>query len=450
MKTILFSAFCLVSLFTFSQVAPVLGGLVSDLVLDDEFKIQTNSQKVPYVGYITSQASGRTLKVSRYQGGQWENSDSGLALIDSNVIDFDLKSSFTSDSLFLSYTKSDGVYIRSFDPVQGWSSATYFAMLPFSADQTLRMALDTASMDVYCLVRSDSDESHLLYLENGVGVISELNAPADLNPFFFYASDLLYDETGDQLLASYQNNTADDVIKYFDGLSWVPLVDNIVFSVMNRTMLDQSTLQPDEIGVSYTSSIIGGYGVGISRANTQTGSLEVVQGQHNPAGMQSLAVEAYGYAISPVTDASVYAYMVEGIIPTLYYSNGTDEEFVMHNMFLLIIKDICFDKDGRLYLVGYQPGAGLLRVHYIDSFLSLTELDGDSARIYPNPALDYIEINVEGLYQYELLNSEGNTVKEGAGKGLTELSLHELSNQVYYLRITGENGAVTVEKIVKQ
>ncbi|MCH2224742.1 MAG: T9SS type A sorting domain-containing protein [Crocinitomicaceae bacterium] len=447
MKMIAFLLFISSVSVSLGQTTVQLGGLVSNLVLDEEFKIQTNAQKIPFIAYITQELPGNVLHVKKHEAGQWGDVDPNIDIVDSNVIDFDLKSSYTSDSIFLVYTKSDGVYFRTYN--NNWSATSHFPLSPFVDKQTMRMALDADSHDIYCLVRSQTNQNHLLYFSSATGMISELSSPSDLDPFFFYTSDLLFDEEGSQLLACYQSNSGGAVLKTFNGLSWSTLINNLVNTGMYRTMLDQSMIDPESVVVGYTTADSGGYGIGITKGNTQIGSTEVIQAEYNPVTNSIFPLEGIGCAVSPTTDAVIHVYRVQAIAE-LFYSNGGVEGVIELNMPMLTVKDICFDADGKLYLAGFQYGSGLLYVYTLDSFLALNEENVKTIMVYPTLANDQIKIVVKDRFTYQLINTVGDLIIEGRGDDMEMVSIENLPSKMYYLKVYSEKRGVTMKKIVKQ
>jgi len=69
-------------------------------------------------------------------------------------------------------------------------------------------------------------------------------------------------------------------------------------------------------------------------------------------------------------------------------------------------------------------------------------------KIYPNPAHDFICINVPEKVNLELTSVEGKSIKHVFHT--RKMSIDALPNGIYFLRITDSNGTVLkVEKFVK-
>lgn len=70
--------------------------------------------------------------------------------------------------------------------------------------------------------------------------------------------------------------------------------------------------------------------------------------------------------------------------------------------------------------------------------------------IYPNPATDYIKIStIENIKSYTLLNSIGNVVRRGNGKGTNEtVNVSSLNSGVYFIIIETIAGEEIVQKIL--
>jgi uncharacterized surface protein with fasciclin (FAS1) repeats len=95
-------------------------------------------------------------------------------------------------------------------------------------------------------------------------------------------------------------------------------------------------------------------------------------------------------------------------------------------------------------------------VHVIDAVLlppsNVEEASSMSVSVYPNPANDFINVNVAGLdrVMFEVVSMTGARVMEGTLNGSTnQLNVSNLNNGVYSIRlINGEN--VSVSSFIKQ
>tara|TARA_B100000809_G_scaffold192126_1_gene190899 strand:+ start:1252 stop:1995 length:744 start_codon:yes stop_codon:yes gene_type:complete len=81
---------------------------------------------------------------------------------------------------------------------------------------------------------------------------------------------------------------------------------------------------------------------------------------------------------------------------------------------------------------------------------SLTKLDDNLIKAYPNPTTDVLNIlseNLEG--QYELMNSSGTVILSGDLQNKNTISTNKLTRGTYYLRITSEDKVLTKKVLLK-
>ena len=75
-----------------------------------------------------------------------------------------------------------------------------------------------------------------------------------------------------------------------------------------------------------------------------------------------------------------------------------------------------------------------------------------SVKVYPNPTVDYINVEAEGLMHVELYDNEGRTLANydtRNGDNTLRLSVSHLASGVYYLRVHTPT-AVTIQKFIKR
>lgn len=75
---------------------------------------------------------------------------------------------------------------------------------------------------------------------------------------------------------------------------------------------------------------------------------------------------------------------------------------------------------------------------------------GDDIQIYPNPAIDYLEVVIPMSYDFELFTTDGRLVAQGKNQNpLSRIDISSLSVSTYLLRIHTEEGSF-VKKIIKK
>ena len=70
-----------------------------------------------------------------------------------------------------------------------------------------------------------------------------------------------------------------------------------------------------------------------------------------------------------------------------------------------------------------------------------------SFEVYPNPVHNTLHINGNGEFTYSLYNSMGQEMAKGNAQGSHQINVNNLTNGVYFLRITSGN-QTNVQKIV--
>ena len=70
--------------------------------------------------------------------------------------------------------------------------------------------------------------------------------------------------------------------------------------------------------------------------------------------------------------------------------------------------------------------------------------------IYPNPAKDHINILTNASkYEYQIINSIGQVVLSGVSNGSNQVSLSDIENGMYFLKVVSD-GQISINKILVQ
>jgi hypothetical protein len=70
------------------------------------------------------------------------------------------------------------------------------------------------------------------------------------------------------------------------------------------------------------------------------------------------------------------------------------------------------------------------------------------ARVYPNPANNFLTVEVNNRSNVELINSLGQIVATKTVESKENLDVSHLNDGVYFAKITNENGMVKTEKVI--
>jgi hypothetical protein len=114
-----------------------------------------------------------------------------------------------------------------------------------------------------------------------------------------------------------------------------------------------------------------------------------------------------------------------------------------------ILRLRCFyENEGKVYQDSLVQDCLISKVDDIESI--------EQIKIYPNPASDllYIDIKlaVDKRYTYDIMDTQGRTVKSGTLRGASQstLDIDALPNGMYFIKILNDKFSVTVQKFVKQ
>lgn len=85
------------------------------------------------------------------------------------------------------------------------------------------------------------------------------------------------------------------------------------------------------------------------------------------------------------------------------------------------------------------------------STLSVADMDTLQFNLYPNPSRDEITLQLEEEARYELVGLNGNLIKWGVLKvGNNKLDISNLSNGMYFIKLTTNKGQFFTRKLVKK
>lgn len=86
---------------------------------------------------------------------------------------------------------------------------------------------------------------------------------------------------------------------------------------------------------------------------------------------------------------------------------------------------------------------------YVGDLVSIEESESNSIRIYPNPTKADITISAEGNFEYVILSSHGNVVAQGIGFDQEIVSLNEIANGIYLVKLIA-NDKTDIIKVIKE
>lgn len=102
--------------------------------------------------------------------------------------------------------------------------------------------------------------------------------------------------------------------------------------------------------------------------------------------------------------------------------------------------------------VVFKKGAASFTLNVIDpATVGLDESTLDDLRVYPNPANDFIEVNItQGDVDYTMISVNGTVVKQGKlNANTTRVDISEINNGIYILNLSDGNSS-TARRIIVQ
>lgn len=170
-------------------------------------------------------------------------------------------------------------------------------------------------------------------------------------------------------------------------------------------------------------------------SNTATVDVEVVEGI-TIAGTTSLVTEGNDGAINIEPTGGVPAYTYDwNIDGTGDFDDSEDLTELAPGSYTVIVRDATVCQTSKTFVVGSQ--------------LSVEKLAMDDLSIYPNPTNNFINIQLEGQFDYTLYSINGKELLNGKGVDQEQLNLADFSDGIYFVSLNNETGSITV-KVVKQ
>lgn len=99
-------------------------------------------------------------------------------------------------------------------------------------------------------------------------------------------------------------------------------------------------------------------------------------------------------------------------------------------------------------IANYEEGQSIPRIIIVEMLDNVGENAEVMFTVYPNPAKDYVNIvsNAQS-FEYQIINSLGQVVLSGNSNAGSQVSLSEINNGVYFLRVYAD-GNISIQKLV--
>ena len=85
----------------------------------------------------------------------------------------------------------------------------------------------------------------------------------------------------------------------------------------------------------------------------------------------------------------------------------------------------------------------------LGALAGLNENNGSSIQVFPNPTSNNITVQLAGAFDYELISLTGEIILKGTATNQTQLSMSDLADGVYFVKILSANRTNTI-KVVKK
>ena len=154
-----------------------------------------------------------------------------------------------------------------------------------------------------------------------------------------------------------------------------------------------------------------------------------------------LTYEVSGHVVTLNWDASSEAtsYVVKRDGETLGSTTETTYEDEIEESGIYRYSIYAVNADGAMS----APISVLIEMDYT----GVAENQNANISVYPNPANDIVNINVNGSFKYQVINSLGQVVRNGNATNKAMIKVSDLNKGIYFLNITTGN-QVNVQKVV--
>jgi hypothetical protein len=106
---------------------------------------------------------------------------------------------------------------------------------------------------------------------------------------------------------------------------------------------------------------------------------------------------------------------------------------------------------GGIYTVWVMGSAGCeaSRTFDLNSQVGIEDLAATEIAVYPNPTTDFVNIQLEGTFDYQLVAINGDILVAGNATDNEVISMKDFADGVYFVNVKNENATTTI-KVVKK
>lgn len=99
--------------------------------------------------------------------------------------------------------------------------------------------------------------------------------------------------------------------------------------------------------------------------------------------------------------------------------------------------------------INTYPLDSIVRAYIGETPVNTIVSEMTSVKIFPNPTRDFLTIDSEGSYQWQLFSMSGELVNQNRGNGKMQIDMQSITAGSYYLQVKTDSGNGFVHKLVK-
>lgn len=412
-------------------------------------KIRCNNLGTPFTAYIKQ---GK-LFVDRFVANEWEHTEGGSGAIDSLALCFDFDYNPVNNQFYLLYTKSDGVYFKTY--TNTWSAASHYPAIITNAFETsCMMAVDHTNNIPYTVFRDNNDPIRWKKYNFSTDSFDSIPAPVGFSDYLttMVCTDIEVNQATGDLFAAFQSTGQQAKITKYNGNTWSDLDNAVTIDQIARMKLGFKYGATNELilGLNYDNA--NGYYMQVKKYNPVSGSGSTIQ---SPVGYgNDHASMLYGLAVSPVNNYISYAFNQFSfpVAPLLRYNTGSNSwTSFNHNLGSHTFFDMHYNQTGDLFLATTSDNHNTLHIYKMDYFsLGVNEQQEATLATYPNPVNEQFEFEAKENGTAVVYTTEGQVVRwSSITAGNHTFIVNDLPAASYVVQFTGDSGFTTRTKIIK-
>ncbi len=388
-----------------------------------------------YLGAIDNDQG--QVKVFKKVNNTWNSLDPGFLILDDDAYNVGIESSLGGDSLYIVYSKSDGVYTVIYDGTT-FSSPFHFAgVVPSNslAINGMKTVGNSNNGLVYITIVMDN-EYKFLQFDPLVG-LTALDDPLLHSHLSGETTDLAFNSSNGYLYFAYIIDSKPAIILY-NGSNWVPYKTNVSgqsSAYYTGVKLDVSESE-NRLYVCLSVHYNGLFYYRICYINLITNGIVIIEDQVDTGFNNSINGGFYNDAFGDVV-VSLKG-INSGIEYSILYFDGTNSGVALDVANMDKFSDMHPDSDGNIY---WAVDDDYLKVFKLEKFNAEIESNTNfNFNVFPNPTSEVLNITWDyytGETPLLVYNSEGRLIKEIILQGYTgnySVDISDFPTGTYFIR----------------